>query len=75
MNDLIRARRAIDTLAVREGVPSDRIRMSIQEAIQEAQKDTTPKTELLWRTMTPDGNPPSPEQLIIWIVNTIESKC
>lgn len=65
------ARRAIDALAERDGVPAEQIRMLIRGAIQAAQKDPSPLSELLWRTMTEDGNLPSPEQLIAWAADTI----
>ena len=68
---ITKARSAIDSVAKRNGVTVDQVCLEIQEAIQEAQKDVSPKAELLWHTMTQDGKPPSPEQLIGWVVNAI----
>ena len=67
---ITKARRAIDLVAERNGVTADQVCIAIQEAIQSAQKNATPKAELLWHTMTPDGSLPSPEQLIAWVANT-----
>ena len=67
----VRASRAIEMLAARDGIPAEEIREAIQDAIAQAQNNATPQSQLLWATMTPDGNLPSPEQLIAWIVTVV----
>ena len=60
------AARSIKTLSVRDGVSEDAIREYIREAIAESYKDLSPQAELLWKSMTAEGNMPSPEELIAW---------
>lgn len=67
----INANRAIETLSIRDGVSPEIIRGFIQEAILESQKNLTPKAEVLWKGMTPDGSLPSPDDLIVWLVQVV----
>lgn len=68
---IVSAKRAIETLAKRDGVSPEEILNFMRDAILEAQKNLTPQAELLWKSMTPDGSLPSPEELIIWIASVL----
>ena len=67
----VRASRAIEVLATRDGVSAEEIHEAIQDAIAQAQNNATPQSQLLWATMTPDGSLPLPEQLIAWVTTVV----
>ena len=70
-NGMLYARKAIETVAERDGVSSEEVRRAIREALEEARKNAAPQTEALWRGMTESGGQPTPEELILWIVRRV----
>lgn len=68
---LLCARRAMETLAERDGISPDEVRSAIREAIEQAQKNAASQSAELWRDMTDSGEPPTPEELILWAVRRI----
>lgn len=55
-------------IASRHGVTSDEVYRDIQQFIALASSSSDPEVQQLWAALQPDGDPLSPEELILFLV-------
>ena len=68
------AKGALNTVAKKEGVSSERIRKDIEAAIAAARKDGNPTVQAFWNAVPRQGDAPTPEELIAYIAGTLKMK-
>jgi len=65
--DMESARRAIEGVALKEGLTVEEVRASMMEAIEEAFNSPDPIVQARWAQIPREGDIPTPEELIIWV--------
>ena len=68
------AENAIKKIAEREGVPTEYVRKQIQIAMLNGLCSTDPKVKAFWDAVPCERDIPTPEELIIYISETVRRK-
>ncbi len=63
-----KAQKAIETVAQKEGQTVEQIRADMAEAIMVGWNNPEPEVRAIWDTVPHIGERPTPEELIIWLV-------
>lgn len=66
MKQKVNAKRAIEIIAKREGVPVETVRAEIEKAIQIGMSSPSPAVQKNWRKIPKKGEVPTPEELITY---------
>jgi len=56
------------------GVPLSEVKEVIQDLIDECYNSTDDEIHTTWRQICPNGEKPTPEQLIAYVINRIENE-
>lgn len=67
-----RATEILRQVALENGVSLTEVRKEIQIAIEAGMSNPDPAVQSEWKAISQDGHPPSPEDLIIYLVKKIK---
>lgn len=66
---LKKAREAILTIALKEGITAEEVRKNIQEVIDMGMTNPDPAVKQFWDAVPHQGERPSPEEVILYIAH------
>ena len=64
----------IEKVAEKNGVTKDEVETEIKKTIEEAMKSQQPEAQQFWKEVAPDGQIPSVETVISWIINKVKEQ-
>ncbi len=74
MKKSIDAKRAIQTIAMKEGLPIEEVRKEMELAILAGLCSQNPDAQAQWKQVPCKGDIPTPEELITYLATHIDAK-